>query len=257
VIAAGTRIGSYELLRPLGAGGFGRTFEARHALLGEKACLKLAHPGADAETEALLLREAKVLWGLHHPSLPTLRDVLRSPEDGGLVLAMRFVEGSPLAALAPIDLPTALRVFGRLLRALRVLHHRGIVHGDVKPANIIVEPDLHGVVLVDLGLAAVRPGARSRAVGFTSAFAAPEILAGKPPLPESDLYSLGMTLVAAQGGDVERRVLPAGVPEDLLKLVAKLTRKDPAARPRWDTRDPMVSFDRIAKRYLSDSSERA
>ena len=80
----GTRIGPYEVVRALGAGGFARTWEARHTVLGERACLKVGHLEADDD---LLLREGRILWGLHHPSLPTLRDVLRT-EEGALCLGV-------------------------------------------------------------------------------------------------------------------------------------------------------------------------
>jgi serine/threonine protein kinase len=232
------RIGPYELVRPLGSGGFASTYEARHRVLGTRACLKI---GAD---RALLLSEARLLWDLHHPSLPTLRDVYCLP-DGRVALAMRFVEGQPLDQAAPIDVPTAVQVLGRLLRALRVLHHRGIVHNDIKPANIILEPDRHGVVLVDFGVSSVRPRSSSAASGYTPGFAAPEIEAGSPPLPESDLYSLGLSVMWALGGDPFGRVLPPGVPEPLLELLVALTRREASRRPRWDTRDPIRWLDRL------------
>lgn len=223
----------------LGGGAFSATFEARHEVLGTRACLKVA---LRPEDEPLMLDEARILWDLHHPSLPTLRDVLRDP-DGRLVLAMRFVEGTPLDRAAPLDVPTAVQVLGRLLRALRVLHHRGLVHNDVKPANILLEPDRHGVVLVDFGMCSVRPGSRSRAPGYTPLFVAPEVEAGLPPLPESDLYSLAVSVLWGLGADLEHRVLPDRVPERLLELLVRLSARDPERRPRWDTESPLALLD--------------
>lgn len=251
------RIGPYEIVRPLGKGGFAQTYEARHVVLDERACLKV---GLDPKDDDLLLREGKILWGLHHSSLPTLRDVFRGPA-GTLVLAMRFVEGTTLDRLTPMDLVTALRVFGRVLKALRVLHHRGIVHSDVKPKNIMVEPDRHGAVLIDFGLAALRPVASTRPLGFTEIFAPPEMLAGAPPIPESDLYGLALSIISSLGGDVERRVLPEAVPEELLRLLAALGARDPAKRPRWETCDILGWFGRVWRACteghpgLSSSSE--
>lgn len=233
------RLGPYEVVARLGGGAFAATFEARHEVLGTRACLKVA---LRPEDEPLMLEEARILWDLHHPSLPTLRDVLRDP-DGRLVLAMRFVEGTGLDRAAPVDAPTAIQVLGRLLRALRVLHHRGLVHNDVKPANIILEPDRHGVVLVDFGMCTVRPGSRSRAAGYTPLFVAPEVEAGLPPLPESDLYSLAVSVLWALGADLERRVLPDRVPERLLELLVRLSARDPERRPRWDTESPLALLD--------------
>lgn len=235
-------LGPYEILRPLGEGGFAETYEARHRLLGTRACLKICR---HREDEDLMLAEARLLWDLHHPSLPTLRDVLRD-QDGRLTLVMRFVEGQTLEAATPIDLPTAVQVLGRLLRALRVLHHRGIVHNDVKPANIVLEPDRHGVVLVDFGVSSLRPRRTSRAPGFTDLYAAPEVRAGRPPLPESDLYSLGLSVLTALGGDPESRLLPEGVPEPLLELLVALSRREPERRARWGRSDsPLRWLDRL------------
>ncbi len=235
------RIGTYEVVRELGEGGFATTYEARHALLGTRACLKVCRQASD---EDLMLEEARILWDLHHPSLPTLRDVLRDPA-GRLTLVMRFVEGQSLEAATPIDLATAVQVLGRLLRALRVLHHRGIVHNDVKPANIVLEPDRHGVVLVDFGVSTVRPRASSSAPGFSDVFAAPEVVEGRPPLPESDLYSLGLSVLSALGGDPESRVLPEGISEPFLELLVALTRRSPERRPRWGHEDPLRWLDRL------------
>lgn len=237
-----TDLGPYRILRELGSGGFATTYEARHRLLDTRACLKVA---ARVEDRELFLAEARLLWDLHHPSLPTLRDFFLMP-DGRPVLAMRFVEGTSLEQAAPIEAATAFQVLGRLLRALRVIHHRGIVHNDVKPANILLEPDRHGVVLVDFGVSAVRPRSSSSALGFTPVFVAPEVAAGDPPLPESDLYSLSLSVLWALGGDVENRVLPERVPEPLLQLLVELSRPDPSRRPRWGTPDdPLRRVERL------------
>lgn len=237
-----TDLGPYRIVRELGSGGFATTYEARHLLLDTRACLKVAHRAGD---RSLFLEEARILWDLHHPSLPTLRDLFLTP-DGRPVLAMRFVEGTPLDSAAPIDASTAYQVLGRLLRALRVIHHRGIVHNDIKPPNIVLEPDRHGVVLVDFGVSAVRPRSTSQAPGFTPIFVAPEVAAGQPPLPESDLYSLALSVLWALGGDVEGRVLPEGVPEPMLRLLVEMSRPEAARRPRWDTpEDPLRRLERL------------
>lgn len=235
-------LGPYEIVRTLGEGGFARTYEARHRLLGTRACLKVCRNAAD---EDLMLAEARILWDLHHPSLPTLRDVLRD-DAGRLTLVLRYVEGQTLEQARPIDLPTAIQVVGRLLRALKVLHHRGIVHNDVKPANIVLEPDRHGVVLVDFGVSSVRPRRDTAAPGFSALFAAPEVAQGRPPLPESDLYSLGLSVLTALGGDPLNRVLPEGVPEPFLELLVALSRREPERRPRWgQPEDPIRWLDRV------------
>lgn len=233
------KVGVWGLVRPLGEGSFARTYEAKHELLQTRACIKIARQPRDNDS---MLAEARMLWDLHHPSLPTVRDALLTPS-GTLALVLRFVEGTTLERRVldhgPLPVEIATPMLGRLLRALRLVHHRGIVHNDVKPANIIVEPDLTGVVLVDFGVSSARPGARSVAPGLTPAFAAPEVAMGHPPLPESDLYSLGLTMLWALGADIDRRTLPAGVPDDFLDLLVRLTRRDASKRPRWETDNPM------------------
>lgn len=224
----------YRVVRQLGEGGFARTYEVRHDLLGTRACLKVCQ---SAEHEDLMLEEARIMWDLHHPSLPTVRDVIRTPE-GNLAIVQRYVEGSPLSEVTPIDLHTAVQVLGRLLRALKVLHHKGIVHNDIKPDNVILEPDRHGVVLVDFGISTFRS---DLAPGFTPIFTAPEVAAGGPPTPQSDLYSLGMTVLTALGADPENRVLPEGVPDAFLELLTKLTRAQPERRPT----DALQRLDRL------------
>jgi len=220
-------LGPYDIVRTLGEGGFARTFEARHRLLGTKACLKASRR---REFNDLLLAEARLLWDLHHPCLPTLRDVFATSD--GYVLAMRFVEGTPLDRAGRLNSRVATRVLGRLLEALKVLHFRGIVHNDIKPANIILEPDRHGVVLVDFGVASLRPTSRSEAPGYTPVFVAPEVIAGRPPTPEADIYSLGLTMLEALGVDVETRSLPAEpFHPELQRLLGEMVRPEPDRRP--------------------------
>ena len=240
-----TQLGLYEIVRTLGTGGFARTCEARHVLLGSKACLKVALRDGDDD---LILREGRILAGLQHPSLPVLRDVFPHP-GGGLVLAMSFAEGETLDRLATLTPEAACRVAAKVLRALAYLHKGGIVHGDVKPRNVVVESVATGasVVLVDLGLAAVRPGSRSTALGWTEGFAAPEVVAGAPPLPESDLYSLGKTLAASLGAEPRTGLLPAGLPLGLKELIEALTEPKPARRPRWETKDPLRWLERVRR----------
>lgn len=129
---------------------------------------------------------------------------------------------------------------GKVLRALAYLHKGGVVHGDVKPRNIIVQSLARGgdVVLVDLGLAAVRPTGDTRALGWTEGFAAPEVRAGRPPLPESDLYALAKTLEES---------LEEDPPERLGEWLQALTEREPARRPRWETRDPLRWLERIRR----------
>jgi serine/threonine protein kinase len=240
-----TRLGPYEVVRTLETGGFAETCLARHALLGTKACLKVSLRAADDD---LLLREGRILAALQHPSLPVLRDVFERPA-GGLVLAMSFAEGETLDRLGTLTPEAVCRVGAKVLRALAYLHKGGIVHGDVKPKNVVVESTAQGasVVLVDLGLAAVRPVSATRPLGWSEGFAAPEVVSGAPPLPESDLYALGKTLAAALGGDPRTGLLPQGIPLGLKELLEALSDPKPARRPRWETKDPLRWLERVRR----------
>ncbi len=230
-----TCIGNYEVIRQIGEGGFGRTYEARHILLDEKACLKqnINLTTADAE---LLKNEAKLLWNVHHHSLPAMRDFFRASDDS-YIMAMSFVEGKTLdkiiakhKALHPEEVSWIAQ---RLLNALFYLHSKGIIHGDVKPPNVIVQPKEHNAILVDYGLASLRPTRNTSAVGYTQIFAAPEIIEGKPPIPESDLYSLGLTMIYAWGGDPIAKTHPEYVPKKLQEFCNQLVRYNPIDRPNW------------------------
>ncbi len=232
-------LGNYDIVRLIGEGGFGRTYEGRHRYLGEKACLK-QNINITPDDEKLLRGEAKLLWDVHHHSLPAMRDYFPLP-DGSAVLVMSFIEGKTLEAAVKkhkaIHAEDVAWITQRLLNALHYLHSKGIVHGDVKPANVIVQPPVHNAVLVDYGLSCLRPTKESSAIGYTAVFAAPEILDGKPPLPRSDLYSLGLTMVYTLGGDPFAKTIPDSVPSALAEFYRSLIRYDPVERPSWETDD--------------------
>lgn len=231
-----TVIGSYKLEKLIGEGGFGRTYLGRHVLLGEPACLKQAS-FVDPVLDDILMNEARVLWKLHFYSLPTMKDLIRAP-DGSLVLVMTFVDGVPLDKLIDgygkhkkhIDPEHVSWIMSRLLGALHYLHHHGIVHGDIKPANII-QPKEHNAVVVDFGLAKLNPKRTDKALGYTEVYGPPELQAGMPPIPESDIYSLGVTMIHALGGDPVNFEMPRHVPRPLRKMLEEFVVRNPLDRP--------------------------
>lgn len=220
------RLGAYELVRPLGRGGFGQTYLARHCLLQTPACLKWA---TEPEARPSLWREAQILWEIHHPSLVAVRDLWEDRKLGP-ILAMRFVCGEPLHARAPRHEHQVLRLLGRLLKALRVLHHQGIVHNDIKPDNILLEAGGWNPVLVDFGVASSRPRKGSRLDGFTPLYVAPELLNGGSPTPQSDWYSLGLTFLHWLGADLKARRLPAGLSRQVAEPLVAMCRPEPSRR---------------------------
>lgn len=234
-----TTIGNYEVIRQIAEGGFGRTYEAKHILLDEKACLK-QNINISPEDAVLLRNEAKLLWNVHHHSLPAMRDFFKM-KDGSYVIAMSFVEGKSLDKI--IEKHKAIHpeevawISQRLLNALYYLHSKGVIHGDVKPPNVIVQPKDHAAVLVDYGLSSLRPTRKTSAIGYTAIFAAPEIIEGKPPIPESDLYSLGLTMIYAMGGDPIAKTHPDYVPKKMQEFCNDLVRYNPIDRPSWEKQD--------------------
>ena len=230
------RLGNYDIEKQIGEGGFGRTYLGRHILNPRiKACLK-QNLNISPEDEKLLMAEAQLMAKVNHHSLATFRDIYKS-DDGSLVLVMSFVEGRTLDKI--IEKHKAIHpeevswIAQRSLNALHYLHSEGIIHGDVKPSNIMVQPKKHNAVLIDYGLACIKPSSDSKAVGYTAVFAAPEITESKPPIPESDLYALGLTMLYAMGGDPLTKSYPDYVPKPLQDFCNELVRYNPVDRPNW------------------------
>jgi TolB-like protein/cytochrome c-type biogenesis protein CcmH/NrfG len=239
-LAAGTRLGTYEVLAPLGAGGMGQVYRARDIRLEREVAVKLLPEalGASPERLAQLEREARMLAGLNHPNIVTLYSV--EDEDGLRFLTMELVEGSTLEALVVpggLPLPRLLELAIPLADALVAAHARGIVHRDLKPGNLMLTPEGRLKVL-DFGLAdraaLAGPEESTLAAGPTgdapvSPFAgtlpymAPEQLRGEPADPASDLFALGVLLFELATG--RRPFTGASLPE----LSSAILRDDPLA----------------------------
>src|SRR5262245_27462350 len=154
-LSAGTRLGPYEIVSPIGVGGMGEVYRATDTNLKRQIAIKVL-PGSmagDADRFARFQREAEVLGSLNHPNIAHIYGVERS--DGTIALVMELVEGPTLAdritqgAIVPDE---ALPIARQIADALEVAHEQGIIHRDLKPANIKVRAD--GMVKVlDFGLA--------------------------------------------------------------------------------------------------------
>lgn len=229
-------IGNYKVLEQIGEGAFGVTYKAKHLRLEELACLK-QNIHLSAEDTRLLTKEAKLLWSIHHHSLPTLRDFFTTP-DGSCVLAMTYVEGPTLDKIVQkydsIDPEHVSWITQRLLNALDYLHFHGIVHCDVKPNNIIIKPEEHNAVLVDYGFASLKPRQKTKPEGLTEVFAAPELLELQPPIPQSDLYSLALTMIYSLGGNPVTKQYPKTVPSELRAFFNSFLKPNPLHRASWE-----------------------
>jgi serine/threonine protein kinase len=252
----GKVIGDYRIIDLIAEGGFGKTYRGEHILLGTPVCIKHASH-ISPQDEAILMEEARAIWDLRHYAIPSIRNILKL-DDGSLALVMSYVPGPTLEQITEkngrLDAETVCWITERILNALRYLHFHGVVHGDVKPQNIIVQPENHTVVLVDYGLSLIRPSADSSAKGYTPFYASPEQVAGLTLLPESDLYSLGMTMIAILGGDLGRKLVPEEVPDPVCKFIRSLVVHDILDRPRWDRIDLMEELQGIRKKAFGRTS---
>ncbi len=250
-------IGPYRVRRQISEGSFGRTFYAEHVQLGVPVCLKQEKTGLP-EYMRLFREEARLLWDVRHSSLPTLKDYQELPHDGQ-IMAMSFIPGEELQTLVETRGFVADEhicwILQRTLDALSYLHYHGVIHGDVKPANIILDVDRHNAVLVDFGLFVANPDARTRAKGGTQQFVAPELEDGKPPLPAADLYALGGTALVIAGGNLAARATPPDMIPELASLIRRMLRHDPLARPQ-DARELSQEITELRKNAFGRTSTR-
>ncbi len=252
----GTLIGDYLVQELIAEGGFGKTYKGEQVILKEAVCIKHCST-VSAAHDAILIQEAKAIWDLRHHALPAMRGMYRL-EDDSLALVMSYVPGLTLEQTCEksgkLDAETTAWIAERILNALLYLHMHGVVHGDIKPQNVIIQPDIHAVVLVDFGLAMVKPTSSAKSQGYTPYFASPEQKDGKAMLPASDYYSLGMLMIYAMGGldHVKRLEVPDSVPDEICDFIRSMILRDPLARPPHgpDDNNPFVRIQGIREKVF-------
>lgn len=240
----GKLIGNYRVLDVIAEGGFGRTYKGEQAQLGTPVCIKHAHE-VSPEDEEILLAEAKSIWDLRHYSIPSIRDIVKI-DGSGVAIIMSYIPGPTLAEIVEkkggLDPEHVAWITERILNVLKYLHFHGVVHGDIKPQNIIVQPESHTVVVVDYGLSLIRPTASTLNKGYTECYAPPEQMSGLTLLPESDFYSLGITMIQALGGDPSRRDVPGVTPDPMCSFIKRLIKHNLLDRPSWEKGDLYAEF---------------
>lgn len=241
----------YRLDACVAIGGMGQVWRGRDLALRRTVAIKLmnARYASDPHAPARFKAEAQFAAKLCHQGIAKVYDFGETDQP---FLVMEFVAGPSLAQLltaGPLQPSRALDLIGQVAGALHAAHRAGIVHQDVKPANLVVGRD-DLVKLTDFGIACrsgTVPVDLAGMISGTSAYLAPERLAGAPATPASDLYSLGVVLHECLSGARpftgtpmeialahqlrEPPALPVSTPEAVTRLVAKLMSKDPMRRP--------------------------
>ena len=263
-LASGTKVGPYEIVAPVGAGGMGEVYRARDTKLGRDIALKLLLPlsTADADRAARFRREARLLASLNHPHIGAIYGFEDAENVPALVL--EFVEGDTLETRlrrGSLPISEAVTFAQQIIDALDAAHSAGIIHRDLKPSNIKITPQ--GVVKVlDFGIAKVltaegsnpdllaRPTVTAGAtiggvILGTAAYMSPEQARGQPVDKRADVWALGCvlfemltatspfardtvtdTIVAVVGAEPEWKVLPSDTPAGIRRLLARCLQKD-------------------------------
>ena len=269
-LAPGSRLGPYEIIAPIGAGGMGEVYRAKDTKLDRDVAIKIL-PDAFANDQDRVMRftrEAKTLASLNHPNIAAIYGI------EGHALVMELVEGEDLSAhiaRGPMPLADALPIARQIIDALEAAHEQGIVHRDLKPQNIKLRAD-GAVKVLDFGLAkamltADESGGPSNVANSptmtspamtgmgmilgTAAYMSPEQAKGRAVDKRADIWAFGAVLyemlsgtrafkgddvsdllVAVLSKDADMRSLPAGTPPSIATLLHRCLERDPRKRLR-------------------------
>jgi serine/threonine protein kinase len=257
-----SQFGRYRLLDSLGSGSMSTVYLAEDPQLGKKVALKFLSAGFSGDESRVrrFEREARAVSALHHPNIVTIDEI--GNIDERWFIAMEYVAGEPLSARisrGPIPVPDALRIAEQVCLALFEAHQHGIIHRDVKPANIMLRND--GVVkLVDFGVARLDPvvfeGGQTTYSGKllgTPAYMSPEQARGLTLTAGSDLWSLGAVLYEMVTGT--RAFRGSDSPELLAAILSrkpvKPSQKVPAIPAALDTLIMKLLSQTVSARYSS------
>jgi serine/threonine-protein kinase len=241
----------YRLLERIDAGGAGEVWQARDERLGRDVAVKILGSDADEAFRERFADEARRAASVSHPNVVTVYDEGRDGEDSYMV--MEYVRGKTLrevvAERGPLPPHEAARIVAQIAAALDAAHEAGVIHCDVKPANVIV--DEHGTAkLTDFGIARAARGPREHELIGTARYIAPERVVGEAPTERSDIYSLGLVAYELLAGrpayaDMETedllrerldgpppslRTARVGVSEETDQVVRRALARDPQDR---------------------------
>ena len=262
--ASGARLGPFEILSPIGAGGMGEVYRARDTRLDRTVAIKLLPSellNASGRRIERFRREARAIARITHPHICTLHDI---GEDGpAIFLVMEYVDGVTLARRledGPLPLAVALLAAAQIADALDHAHRQGVVHADLKPGNIMLTRD--GVKLLDFGLAKLRERDEEASIDATKSarltelgsiagtvpYMAPEQIEGREVDGRTDIFAFGVVLFEMLCG---RR--PFGG-ESRASLMAAIVAAEPPALSSLQPRAP-ASLERLIQRCLAKDPE--
>jgi serine/threonine protein kinase len=261
---SGTKLGPYEILEPIGAGGMGEVYKAKDTRLDRAVAIKAlpSHVASNPDVRQRFEREARAVSSLNHPHICTLHDI--GTQDGVDFLVMEYIEGETLAdrlARGPLSFEQALRYGIQITDALDKAHRQGVVHRDLKPGNVMLTKS--GVKLLDFGLAKLTETDSSKSGGALSAlpteakpltekgailgtfqYMAPEQLEGKEVDARTDIFAFGaMTYEMLTG----RRAF-AG--KSQASLISAIMKDDPPAISTLQSMSP-TALDRVVKKCVA------
>jgi len=268
-LASGTRLGPYQIVQPLGAGGMGEVYKARDLRLDRTVAIKVlpSHVAADPALRARFEREARVVSGLDHPNICVLYDV--GNEDGVEFLVMQYLEGETLAerlARGALPLEQVLRYGVEIADALDKAHRAGVLHRDLKPGNIIITRS--GAKLLDFGLAKLAtiadgdaPFGQSLPATLTSPltgqgtilgtllYMSPEQVEGRDVDARSDIFSFGAMLYEMVTGT------RAFAGQSQASIIGAILERDP---PPLASHTPLAppALERVVRKCLAKDRDR-
>jgi eukaryotic-like serine/threonine-protein kinase len=265
LLSAGTRLGPYEIVSPLGAGGMGEVYKAKDTRLDRTVAIKVlpSHVSADPALRERFEREARAIGALNHPHICTLHDV--GHQDGTDFLVMEYVEGETLAhrlTKGALPIEQALTIAIQIADALDRAHRAGIVHRDLKPGNIILTKS--GAKLLDFGLAKVSPAAGLSSLSIlptahspvtaegtilgTLQYMAPEQIEGRQADPRSDIFAFGATAYEMVTG---KRAFDG---KSQASVIAAILDREPPAISSLQPLTP-PALDHVVRRCLTKSAD--
>ena len=267
-LSAGTRLGPYEILAPIGKGAMGEVYKAKDTRLDRTVAIKVLpdHLAESPERKQRFEREAKAISQLNHPHICTLHDV--GEQDGIDYLVMEYIEGETLAeriATGPIPVDEVIPLFIQIAEGLEAAHEKGLIHRDLKPANIKIGPDGKPKIL-DFGLAkeflreavsavdssqspTLTKGTAIGVIMGTAGYMSPEQARAKPVDKRTDIWAFGCCVYEALSGrrpfhgedlaqtlasvlkdDVDWRKLPSDLTPNVSVLLRRCMERDPRSR---------------------------